>query len=185
MIDRQQAITEAEGYIERKNLKALSEKDNDQLGTIVREAYISGMSTSQRAIFDHVDTTLSMITKIAKSLGVSTRKMFDLYLEVGKKGFLCKKVARQLASLGFPVHSEISINTNTPVAEVDKAIIDEKISVLMVEKALASFLEKGSGRKSPCDNCRNFYDNEYGSCAYGCSKLREFEGSEPNYDLLG
>ena len=185
MIDRQQAMTEAEGYIERKNLKALSEKDNDQLGTIIKEAYISGMNTSQRAIFDHVDTTLSMITKIAKSLGVSTRKMFDLYLEVGKKGFLCKKVARQLESLGFPVHSEISINTNTQVAEVDKAIIDEKISVLMVEKALASFLEKGAGRKSPCDNCRNFYDNEYGSCAFGCSKLREFEGSEPNYDLLG
>ena len=185
MIDRQQAMTEAEGYIERKNLKALSEKDNDQLGTIVKEAYISGMSTSQRAIFDHVDATLSIITKIAISLGVSTRKMFDLYLEVGKKGFLCKKVARQFASLGFPVHSEISINTNTPVAEVDKAIIDEKISVLMVEKALASFLEKGAGRKSPCDNCRNFYDNEYGSCAFGCSKLREFEGSEPNYDLLG
>lgn len=157
-------MTEAEGYIERKNLKALSEKDNDQLGTIIKEAYISGMNTS---------------------LGVSTRKMFDLYLEVGKKGFLCKKVARQLASLGFPVHSEISINTNTPVAEVDQAIIDEKISVLMVEKALASFLEKGAGRKSPCDNCSNFYDNEYGSCAFGCSKLREFEGCEPNYDLLG
>lgn len=65
------------------------------------------------------------------------------------------------------------------------AIIDEKISVSMVEKALASFLEKGAGRKSPCDNCRDFYDNEYGSCAFGCSKLREFEGSEPNYDLLG
>lgn len=29
MIDRQQAMTEAEGYIERKNLKALSEKDNE------------------------------------------------------------------------------------------------------------------------------------------------------------
>lgn len=114
MIDRQQAMTEAEGYIERKNLEALSEKDNDQLGTIIKEAYISGMNTSQRAIFDHVDTTLSMITKIAKSLGVSTRKMFDLYLEVGKKGFLCKKLARQLASLGFPVLSEISLNTNTP-----------------------------------------------------------------------
>ena len=128
MIDRQQAMTEAEGYIERKNLKALSEKDNDQLGTIVKEAYISGMSTSQRSIFDHVDATLSMITKIARILGVSTRKMFDLYLEVGKKGFLCKKVARQLASLGFPVHSEISINTNTPVAEVDQAIIDETVS---------------------------------------------------------
>lgn len=139
-------MTEAEGYIERKNLKSLSEKDNDQLGTIIKEAYISGMNTSQRAIFDHVDTTLSTITKIAKSLGVSTRKMFDLYLEVGKKGFLCKKVARQLSSLGFPVHSEISINTNTPVAEVDQAIIDEKISVLMVEKAFASFLEKGAGR---------------------------------------
>lgn len=55
----------------------------------------------------------------------------------------------------------------------------------MVEKALASFLEKGAGRKSPCDNCSNFYDSEYGSCAFGCSKLREFEGSEPNYDLLG
>ena len=144
MIDRQQAMIEAEGYIERKNLKAISEKDNDQLGTIVKESYISGMSTSQRAIFDHVDATLSIITKIARSLGVSTRKIFDLYLEVGKKGFLCKKVARQFASLGFPVHSEISINTNTPVAEVDKAIIDEKISVLMVEKALASFLENGA-----------------------------------------
>lgn len=178
-------MTEAEGYIERKNLKALSEKDNDQLGTIIKEAYISGMNTSQRAIFDHVDTTLSTITKIAKSLGVSTRKMFDLYLEVGKKGFLCKKVARQLSSLGFPVLSEISINSNTPVAEVDQAIIDEKISVLMVEKAFVSFLEKGAGRKSPCENCHNFYDNEYGSCAFGCSKLREFEGSEPNYDLLG
>lgn len=185
MIDRQQAMTEAEGYIERKNLKALSEKDNDQLGTIIKEAYISGMNTSQRAIFDHVDTTLSTITKIAKSLGVSTRKMFDLYLEVGKKGFLCKKVARQLSSLGFPVLSEISINSNTPVAEVDQEIIDEKISVLMVEKAFVSFLEKGAGRKSPCENCHNFYDNEYGSCAFGCSKLREFEGSEPNYDLLG
>lgn len=185
MMDRQQAMTEAEGYIERMNLKALSEKDNDQLVTIVKEAYMSGMSTSQRAIFDHVDATLSMITKIARSLGVSTRKIFDLYLEVGKKGFLSKKVARQFASLGFPVLSEISINTNTPVAEVDQAIIDEKISVLMVEKALASFLEKGAGRKSPCDNCSNFYDNEYGSCAFGCSKLREFEGSEPNYDLLG
>lgn len=185
MIDRQQAMTEAEGYIERKNLKALSEKDNDQLGTIIKEAYISGMNTSQRAIFDHVDTTLSTITKIAKSLGVSTRKMFDLYLEVGKKGFLCKKVARQLSSLGFPVLSEISINSNTPVAEVDQAIIDEKISVLMVEKAFVSFLEKGAGRKSPCENCHNFYDNEYGSCAFGCSKLRDFEGSEPNYDLLG
>lgn len=57
--------------------------------------------------------------------------------------------------------------------------------VLMVEKALASFLEKGAGRKSPCDNCRDFYDNEYGSCAFGCSKLREFEGREPDYDLLG
>ena len=67
MIDRQLAMTEAEGYIERKNLKALSEKDNDQLGTIIKEAYISGMNTSQRAIFDHVDTTLSMITKIAKA----------------------------------------------------------------------------------------------------------------------
>lgn len=178
-------MTEAEGYIEKKNLKALSEKDNDQLGTIIKEAYISGMNTSQRAIFDHVDTTLSTITKIAKSLGVSTRKMFDLYLEVGKKGFLCKKVARQLSSLGFPVLSEISINSNTPVAEVDQAIIDEKISVLMVEKAFVSFLEKGAGRKSPCENCHNFYDNEYGSCAFGCSKLREFEGSEPNYDLLG
>lgn len=178
-------MIEAEGYIERKNLKALSEKDNDQLGTIIKEAYISGMNTSQRAIFDHVDTTLSTITKIAKSLGVSTRKMFDLYLEVGKKGFLCKKVARQLSSLGFPVLSEISINSNTPVAEVDQAIIDEKISVLMVEKAFVSFLEKGAGRKSPCENCHNFYDNEYGSCAFGCSKLREFEGSEPNYDLLG
>lgn len=178
-------MTEAEGYIERKNLKALSEKDNDQLGTIIKEAYISGMNTSQRAIFDHVDTTLSTITKIAKSLGVSTRKMFDLYLEVGKKGFLCKKVARQLSSLGFPVLSEISINSNTPVAEVDQAIIDEKISVLMVEKAFVSFLEKGAGRKSPCENCHNFYDNEYGSCAFGYSKLREFEGSEPNYDLLG
>lgn len=178
-------MTEAEGYIERKNLKALSEKDNDQLGTIIKEAYISGMNTSQRAIFDHVDTTLSTITKIAKSLGVSTRKMFDLYLEVGKKGFLCKKVARQLSSLGFPVLSEISINSNTPVAEVDQAIIDEKISVLMVEKAFVSFLEKGAGRKSPCENCHIFYDNEYGSCAFGCSKLREFEGSEPNYDLLG
>lgn len=111
--------------------------------------------------------------------------MFDLYLEVGKKGFLCKKVARQLSSLGFPVLSEISINSNTPVAEVDQAIIDEKISVLMVEKAFVSFLEKGAGRKSPCENCHNFYDNEYGSCAFGCSKLREFEGSEPNYDLLG
>lgn len=167
-------MTEAEGYIERKNLKALSEKDNDQLGTIIKEAYISGMNTSQRAIFDHVDATLSIITKIARSLGVSTRKIFDLYLEVGKKGFLCKKVARQLEIFGFPVHSEISINTNTTVAEVDQAIIDEKISVLMVEKALASFLEKGSGIKSPCDNCRNFYDNEYGCCAFGCSKLREF-----------
>lgn len=178
-------MTEAEGYIERKNLKALSEKDNDQLGTIIKEAYISGMNTSQRAIFDHVDTTLSTITKIAKSLGVSTRKMFDLYLEVGKKGFLCKKVARQLSNLGFPVLSEISINSNTPVAEVVQAIIDEKISVLMVEKAFVSFLEMGAGRKSPCENCHNFYDNEYGSCAFGCSKLREFEGSEPNYDLLG
>lgn len=37
MIDRQQAMTEAEGYIERKNLKALSEKDNDQLGTIIKK----------------------------------------------------------------------------------------------------------------------------------------------------
>ena len=53
MMDRQQAMTEAEGYIERMNLKALSEKDNDQLGTIVKEAYMSGMNTSQRAIFDH------------------------------------------------------------------------------------------------------------------------------------
>lgn len=178
-------MTEAEGYIERKNLKALSEKDNDQLGTIVKEAYISGMRTSQRAIFDHVDATLSMITKIARSLGVPTRNIFDLYLEVGKKGFLCKKVARQFAILGFPIFKEISLNTDVSVEEVNQAIIDEKISVLMVEKALASFLEKGAGRKSPCDNCRNFYDNEYGSCAFGCSKLREFEGSEPNYDLLG
>ena len=185
MMDRQQAMKEAEGYIERMNLKALSEKDNDQLGTIVKEAYMSGMNTSQRAIFDHVDTTLSMITKIAKSLGVSTRKMFDLYLEVGKKGFLCKKVARQFASLGFPVFSEISLNTDVSVEEVNQAIIDEKISVSLVEKALASFLEKGAGRKSPCDNCRDFYDNEYGSCAFGCSKLREFEGREPDYDLLG
>lgn len=48
MMDRQQAMTEAEGYIERMNLKALSEKDNDQLGTIVKEAYMSGMNTSQR-----------------------------------------------------------------------------------------------------------------------------------------
>lgn len=98
MMDRQQAMTEAEGYIERMNLKALSEKDNDQLGTIVKEAYMSGMNTSQRAIFDHVDATLSMITKIARSLGVSTRKIFDLYLEVGKKGFLfqegCKTVCK-------------------------------------------------------------------------------------------
>lgn len=185
MIDRQQAITEAEGYIERKNLKALSEKDNDQLGTIVKEAYISGMSTSQRAIFDHVDATLSMITKIARCLGVSTRKIFDLYLEVGKKGFLSKKVARQFANLGFPVFSEISLNTEVSVEEVNQAIIDEKISVSLVEKALSSFLEKGAGRKSPCDNCRDFYDNEYGSCAFGCSKLREFEGREPDYDLLG
>ena len=183
MIDRQQAMTEAEGYIERKNLKSLSEKDNDQLGTIVKEAYISGMSTSQRAIFDHA--TLSIITKIARILGVSTRKIFDLYLEVGKKGFLCKKVARQFAILGFPIFKEISLNTDVSVEEVNQAIIDEKISVSLVEKALSSFLEKGAGRKSPCDNCRNFYDNEYGSCAFGCSKLREFEGSEPNYDLLG
>ena len=167
-----------EGYIERMNLKALSEKDNDQLGTIVKEAYMSGMNTSQRAIFDHVDATLSMITKIARSLGVSTRKIFDLYLEVGKKGFLSKKVARQFASLGFPVFSEISLNTDVSVEEVNQAIIDEKISVSQVEKALASFLEKGAGRKSPCDNCRNFYDNEYGSCAFGCSKLREFTLSE-------
>lgn len=178
-------MTEAEGYIERKNLKALSEKDNDQLGTIVKEAYISGMNTSQRAIFDHVDATLSMITKIARCLGVSTRKIFDLYLEVGKKGFLSKKVARQFANLGFPVFSEISLNTDVSVEEVNQAIIDEKISVSLVEKALASFLEKGAGRKSPCDNCRDFYDNEYGSCAFGCSKLREFEGREPDYDLLG
>lgn len=185
MIDRQQAMTEAEGYIERKNLKALSEKDNDQLGTIVKEAYISCMNTSQRAIFDHVDATLSMITKIARCLGVSTRKIFDLYLEVGKKGFLSKKVARQFANLGFPVFSEISLNTDVSVEEVNQAIIDEKISVSLVEKALASFLEKGAGRKSPCDNCRDFYDNEYGSCAFGCSKLREFEGREPDYDLLG
>ena len=159
MIDRQQAMTEAEGYIERMNLKALSEKDNDQLGTIVKEAYMSGMNTSQRAIFDHVNATLSTITKIARSLGVSTRKIFDLYLEVGKKGFLCKKVARQLAYLGFPILSEISKNTNASVAEVDQAIIDENISVSMVEKALASFLEKGAGRKSPCDNCHDFYDD--------------------------
>ena len=62
MMDRQQAITEAEGYIERMNLKALSEKDNDHLGTIVKEAYMAGMNTSQRAIFDDVDATLSMIT---------------------------------------------------------------------------------------------------------------------------
>lgn len=48
-------MTEAEGYIERMNLKALSEKDNDQLSTIVKEAYMSGMNTSQRAIFDHVE----------------------------------------------------------------------------------------------------------------------------------
>ena len=185
MIDRQQAMTEAEGYIERKNLKSLSEKDNDQLGTIVKEAYISGMSTSQRAIFDHVYATLSIITKIARILGVSTRKIFDLYLEVGKKGFLCKKVARQFAILGFPIFKEISLNTDVSVEEVNQAIIDEKISVSLVEEALSSFLEKGAGRKSPCDNCRNFYDNEYGSCAFGCSKLREFEGSEPNYDLLG
>lgn len=185
MMDRQQAMTEAEGYIERMNLKALSEKDNDQLGTIVKEAYMSGMNTSQRAIFDHVDATLSMITKIARSLGVSTRKIFDLYLEVGKKGFLSKKVARQFVSLGFPVFSEISLNTDVSVEEVNQAIIDEKISVSQAEKALASFLEKGAGRKSPCDNCRDFYDNEYGSCAFGCSKLREFEGREPNYDLLG
>lgn len=178
-------MTEAEGYIERMNLKALSENDNDQLGTIVKEAYMSGMNTSQRAIFDHVDATLSMITKIARSLGVSTRKIFDLYLEVGKKGFLSKKVARQFASLGFPVFSEISLNTDVSVEEVNQAIIDEKISVSLVEKALASFLEKGAGRKSPCDNCRDFYDNEYGSCAFGCSKLREFEGREPDYDLLG
>lgn len=114
--------------LERKNLKALSEKDNDQLGTIVKEAYISGMSTSQRAIFDHVDATLSMITKIARCLGVSTRKIFDLYLEVGKKGFLSKKVARQFASLGFPVFSEISLNTDVSVEEVNQAIIDEKIT---------------------------------------------------------
>jgi hypothetical protein len=185
MMDRQQAMTEAEGYIERMNLKALSEKDNDQLGTIVKEAYMSGMNTSQRAIFDHVDATLSMITKIARSLGISTRKIFDLYLEVGKKAFLSKKVARQFASLGFPVFSEISLNTDVSVEEVNQAIIDEKISVSQVEKALASFLEKGAGRKSPCDNCRDFYDNEYGSCAFGCSKLREFEGREPDYDLLG
>lgn len=109
----------------------------------------------------------------------------DLYLEVGKKGFLSKKVARQFASLGFPVFSEISLNTDVSVEEVNQAIIDEKISVSLVEKALASFLEKGAGRKSPCDNCRDFYDNEYGSCAFGCSKLREFEGREPDYDLLG
>lgn len=76
-------------------------------------------------------------------------------------------------------HEDVSVE------EVNQAIIDEKISVSQVEKALASFLEKGAGRKSPCDNCRDFYDNEYGSCAFGCSKLREFEGREPDYDLLG
>lgn len=83
------------------------------------------------------------------------------------------------------MYMDTDLNTDVSVEEVNQAIIDEKISVSQVEKALASFLEKGAGRKSPCDNCRDFYDNEYGSCAFGCSKLREFEGREPDYDLLG
>lgn len=109
----------------------------------------------------------------------------DFCLLYNASQFITQKVARLFASLGFPVFSEISLNTDVSVEEVNQAIIDEKISVSLVEKALASFLEKGAGRKSPCDNCRDFYDNEYGSCAFGCSKLREFEGREPDYDLLG
>lgn len=109
----------------------------------------------------------------------------DFCLLYNASQFITQKVADVARERKQLREEKISINTNTPVAEVDQAIIDEKISVLMVEKALASFLEKGAGRKSPCDNCSNFYDNEYGSCAFGCSKLREFEGREPNYDLLG